>query len=296
MLLNWRPHLTLSSIHAAWCLASPKSPCPPQAEPLRDSAAHLHQLVCELDIPTERLWDSLISLAPTEEGLSGYAARVLKNCSRSAETDARAIEFAVRECKLQFQRAFPKYMEEIRLRQEPLKQMWEAQGPGLLFQAGKLTDPSLIAENAEVILVQPIRGGSGYAHLRTNRVHVEAVLTNTNPVLPETMRLAWLLSRLDFERPIFSELVNSFQLRVLSALAMLPPILVAAQEIGISEYSTDVVSTALDEWGIESDSVKREAIVQILAVWWETFAASRPDWRTALTGLQRMLAEILPTA
>ena len=95
----------------------------------------------------------------------------------------------------------PALVEELAVRGRPLREQWEARGPGLLRAITKLTVKNFIAPSAEVVLVSPLVGGHGRAHLPSNRVTFEAVLTNPHPELPEILRLGWLLSQLNLDIP-----------------------------------------------------------------------------------------------
>lgn len=62
------------------------------------------------------------------------------------------------------QRAIPNLQQELELRVRPLKEQWEARGPGLLKTFANLTEESLLVEEAKVLLVHPVLGGGGEAH------------------------------------------------------------------------------------------------------------------------------------
>ena len=149
--------------------------------------------------------------AVDESSDMGLAERTLKKLT-GQENSALSSELqnGLRVIKASFEKQFPHFLDEIPLRVRPLQQLWESCGPGLIRMIQNFTHPELMVPTARVFLVQPILGGFGYAHLATNSLHFEAVLTNEIPELPETLRLAWLLSQLDMERPVYSDLINRF--------------------------------------------------------------------------------------
>ena len=81
---------------------------------------------------------------------------------------------------------------ETHLRMRPLREQWEARGPGLLKYAGQqlpwLTWPS----HPVIHLVAPQQGGGGRV-VTESEIEFETMLFHPHPALPEIARLAWLL-------------------------------------------------------------------------------------------------------
>src|SRR5690606_11368832 len=138
--------------------------------------------------------------------------------------------------------------EELELRSKPLRQQWQAYGPGLLNHLGRSTERELLVESAEVVLVLPAIGGHGVAHLGNNRVTLEAMLANPMPSLREIVRLAWLLSQLQLDLPRYSERIARDRLDGLAMHAMLPPSLDAAREVELVPAEPDLTFQALEGW------------------------------------------------
>ncbi|MCA9127527.1 MAG: hypothetical protein KDB22_10595 [Planctomycetales bacterium] len=293
MHLEWQFNSLLNPIHAAWCFTTAAEVENPLAFGMQDVSSELSELARQMHVPASRFWEAMLTIAPLVDFPDELASRVLSKFGRSAPTDVQRLAAAIRECIAQFAQAFPNYENEIRMRQAPLRSMWEAHGPGLLVEIGRLTEADLLVEQAQIILVQPILAGAGYAHLATNRLHMEAVLTNRFQELPETLRLAWLLSQLDCERPVYSEMINAFRLRSLVGVAMLPACLQAATTLELSSMSPETLLLAMSAWQIQPSSSKAVTLVEVMQVWWETYQASRPEWRTALTALNEMCSELL---
>jgi hypothetical protein len=180
-------------------------------------------------------------------------------------------------------------VEELELRSGPLREQWQAYGPGLLHQIGKLTEQELIAESAEVVLVQPAIGGHGVAHLGNNRVTFEAVLTNPVPELPEVVRLAWLLAQLQIDLPRYGERIARERLPGVAMHALLPPTLAAAREIEIIASRDDLLLVALGAWHV-GDNANRTSRARALADWWAAYEANPPAWPVAIAALDALLA------
>ena len=93
---------------------------------------------------------------------------------------------------------------ELELRVRPLREQWEAYGPGMLHRVRRSSAPN---RPAMVICIPPSGNlGGGWPLLppspdqanpasqdRPIQVVMQAVLTNPHPSLPECVRLAWLL-------------------------------------------------------------------------------------------------------
>jgi len=68
---------------------------------------------------------------------------------------------------------FPNWRKNCRCEWGPLREQWEARGPGFLQQIGLLTEEALLVEQAEVVVLHPALGGSGQAWLAGNQVRIE---------------------------------------------------------------------------------------------------------------------------
>jgi hypothetical protein len=151
-----------------------------------------------------------------------------------------------------------------------------------------LTDERLVVPNAEIVLVYPISGGGGAAHLIYNSVCIEAVQTDPIPELPEVLRLCWLLSQLNIDLPIFSETIHRDRWPLVAALGMLPATLAANQGIQTYHLELDTIRMALEAWQL--DGSREGNLAELLLQWWETCLDSQLGWGVALAGLDRMLA------
>jgi hypothetical protein len=184
-----------------------------------------------------------------------------------------------------FARAHPALLEELELRSEPLRLQWEARGAGLMTTLGRLFDRDLVVEQADVILVQPALGGGGGAHPPYNSLHIEAVLTNPLPELPEVVRLGWLWSQLNLDLPKFQDALHRDRLHEIGRLAMIPSMLAAAQEVELARLDEATLAMALSAWRMSGAEPGQ------LLEWWETRQSTGAAWTVALGALDRMLAD-----
>lgn len=293
MKLRWKPSLSATCLHAAACFREGLPIADEQlatelAEPIDQFFAEM--AACELAV--EDLLPPLVALAGEVENnrqLVEMVATKLWGRGSLDETVRNLLAGAVADLEAAVLRSRPKLAEELAVRGRPLREQWEGRGPGLLRQMARLTEELLLPEQATVVLVAPIVGGHGRAHLLNNRVTFEAVLTHPQPELPETLRLAWLLGQLNLDIPIFGEHIHASRLGRTGSLAVLPLVLAAAEEVELAQLDATTLRLALECWHLPSN-LPADFDEQLLR-WWHTYAEGSKSWTVALTALDRMLSE-----
>ena len=289
--LRWIASVSASALHAAnayvegWKLTDVR---------LRDTiatpAAALQSDIVSSTLPPKRYWRQLLALSHHFENnreLARTAIRKVIAWQPQYESLAGRLGERIAAVEGAVQRAVPGIVEELANRSRPIREQWEARGPGLLFGIGRLTDEQLLVENAEVVLVLPVLGGGGAAQLSNNSVRLESVLTNNLPQLPEVVRLGWMLAQLNCDLPIFGESISAERLVFVSQLALLLPAIQAAQDVELAELTPATVSLAIKHW--QFDDPVQDDVEDVLFAWWQTYLETRPDWKTALAALDRML-------
>lgn len=276
------------------------------------------ELAAAIAGPREQLWNELAEsgLPPAEilremysltasgiEGNQLLVQRALLRRTGLAQTSEGAvmrvtgissrIAGRVRDLEVAYRKYFadrhgPPIVDELELRSQPLREQWQAYGPGLMHTIGRLTEPELLVESAEVVLVMPAIGGHGVAHLGNNRVTIEAVLANPVQAIPEVVRLAWLLSQLQIDLPRYSERIPRRRHDWIAMHALLPPALAAAREVEIVPQGVELIPQTLDAWYV-GDSTDAAGRAEVLADWWTTFVQNPPAWPVALGALDALL-------
>lgn len=160
--------------------------------------------------------------------------------------------------------AMPKFAHELALRMGPLRDAWNARGPGLMKALQRVISRPAGIERPTVLAWHPFRGGAGEAYPAHGVVGIEAVLANPHPQLPEAVRLGWLLSRLGARRDGCRE-------RDL-ALPLIPAVLAAAEEVDLARCDEATMALAVGAWCV-SEETAGEAVAQNLAAWWNAFQA-----------------------
>ncbi|MEX2139699.1 MAG: hypothetical protein WD894_10585 [Pirellulales bacterium] len=291
--LRWIASPLASALYACDALRRRLSFVDPRlAEALREPAGRLVRAIGTSDLPVERLWANLLPTAATHEHDTArhlIDVAVLKVVARH-QIHANLDHFADR--LMAFERAFlaavPNAVEELELRARPLREQWDARGPGLLTAVGEFTEPGLIVPQGSVGMVHPVLGGGGSAYPDFNAIIWEAVLTNPVPQLPEAVRLGWLLSQLNLELPRYQGDLQRERSIELGSWAMLPAVLAAAEQLELVRFDEATMRLAVKSWRIHVP--RSSAFVHDLMSWWQTFQADRPPWTVAITALDMLIA------
>lgn len=288
--LTWKTSLTTSGLHAAEGASRGITILDPQLnEAMATPAAQLRSAIQSTGANPGRMWRHLFGLSATTENSRQLAeTAIIKTAGRIERLSALSSQLgaALAEVQGAARRVMPLMMDELALRKRPLREQWEARGPGLLRQIAILTDDQLLAPTADVVILPPVFGGAGDAHLAYNSVRIEAVLANPHADLPEIVRLAWLITQLQTDLPILSENLHADRLPHIARFALLPVTLQAAEELELVRFSPELVRHALLAWhlpvppGIDP--------VQVILDWWETYQQTRPPFRVALEALDQM--------
>lgn len=287
--LRWIASVSATALHAADCVSRGLELVDPRLRAAVEEPARAIQAeLASRQLPVERIWRQLLTHCHHVENNRELAALALRKSLGAvphlAET-AERLGMLIGALEGSVMRAIPGIVDELAHRSRPIRELWEARGPGLLRQIGLRTDETLVVDSAELVLVLPALGGGGVAQLANNSVRWEAVLTNPVPSLPEVVRLAWLIAQLHCDLPKYGERIPADHLPEVAQLALIPPTLEGAEELELVAPDPALWSTAWRAWRVGDDPSQPETV----RVWWETYRETRPNWGTALTALEQML-------
>jgi hypothetical protein len=261
--------------------------------------ANLAAAVQNAGLPRNAFWEHLIAISATLESNRQLAERVLiKTIGKGARQESLVEKFSghLTDVENAYNGAHPSAVAELELRSAPLREHWEARGLGLLHQVGKLTEPEFVVPAADVLLVLPVLGGAGAAHLLYNSVRIEAVLANPWPQLPEVVRLGWLLSQLNLDLPKHQGELNRAQVARLGALALVPIVLAASEIVELARCDVAALTHALEVWRLASSPQEAASVAAVLDAWWQVYRDTRPAWPVGLAALDQMLAATAPAS
>jgi hypothetical protein len=296
MHLQWISSYSTSALHAAECLCRFSSQV--QDENLRDKLGPAAQALgtCLEDLDAQRtqgLWDELAVLGSKINSNSALANQLITEHGQGFVEHSliQRLTGSITDVEAAFKLLFPKYVEQFDYRIRPLQEQWIGYGSGFLAHIRRLTRSDELIREACVIGVQPILGGAGRAHVEHQAIHIEAVLTNPLPELPEVVRLGWLLSQLH-SLGFRSQLTYSQEsLRNLLPIAMLIPSLAAAEVLELTQCNEAIAELAIENWNIAipaNQDVLTE-LIPLLMDWWETCLKTKPDWSVAIKALAQRL-------
>jgi len=293
MELRWKASFSASCLHAAACLSEGHAGIDTTVVALLQPAAdQLFQELGACGLAADSTLPLLVGFAAECENnrqLIELAVRRIRGPGAVSEAAISRLSGCIADLEAAWLREQPTLVEELAVRGRPLREHWEARGPGLLRQLTDLTVANFIAPAAEVVLVSPLVGGYGRAHLLSNRVTFEAVLTHPDPELPETLRLGWLLAQLNLDVPILSESIRPSAVPRLASLATLPLVLAAAESVELATCDEATVARAISCWHIappQHDDAPRR-----LLEWWHAYTVSDRRWPVAMAALDHMLRE-----
>ena len=290
MKLNWQASAMVSCLHAAeaW-LRTPARIDPALARALATPVGALQAMLQEEGVVPDSFWSQVVPLAAGILSLHELTIVTLTKVMGRAQALPRAARICglLGDVKNAFLGAVSHPDTETVSARAALPQRWSYRGQKLLSRVVAWTDPGILVDEATIIMVFPVLGGGGSAHLPYNSVHIETVPVDPHVGLPEVLRLAWLLSALNLDLPRYCENLRPNRLTQIAGLAMVPVILTAATELGLECPISKRLGQAIEEW--VGSPEKAEAWADILRVWWESYRTVRPAWATALQALDRLL-------
>jgi hypothetical protein len=286
MEIRWKASFSASCVHAVLCREQGYPSADGELAELIDEPANLLvAAIRENDLDVASTLSALAGLASEFDDNRQLVEVALKRLYGShAEHTVSEIAAAIGTLETRLLAARPEMVDELALRGRPLQEQWQARGPGLLNQLAKFTAENFVAPSAEVVLVTPWVGGHGRADLKTNRVIFEAMLANPYDDLPEALRLGWLLAQLQADVPIYGEAISAGRVEQLAALATLPAILAAAQEVEWATCDAATIARALEYWYPVAVPVADR-----LVRWWQAYEGGNTSWAVAWRALEPLL-------
>lgn len=168
---------------------------------LREAAQVINERLELAEVEVSPFWETLLGCPSQSDGDRVEQSLLAAGCPElGIDSLAPGILGRLADARLAMRETFPKLADQLPLRARPLRELWEAGGPGILREMGRLTTAKLVPTRATLQLVQPARGGDGGLLADGDAVWMEAVLTNPDPAIPETLRLAWLIARLGWRK------------------------------------------------------------------------------------------------
>lgn len=285
--LRWVASLMSTAVYAAEILARGLPLREAALSPeLVDASRDLRGWVAAVAAPHAAVWTHVAGLSATLEDPYALGAEVCTLLEPPVDAKAAAqLGETLARLKQATRAAFPDLVPELAVRARPLREQWESRGPGLLRVVEGLIGAGARPAKAEVLLVEPLLGGGGQAVLPYQRCLFEAVLTNRHPLLAEPVRLGWLLAQLAGAQQPTAIAPGRYPLVL--QLALIPPVLQAAEEVEWTQYSPETIRLALAEWHVPT--LPNRPAHEWLIHWWEAVRNERLTWAAALRRMDEWL-------
>jgi len=298
--IRWEIGDRLSALHAARCWAAGTPGIDSQlAAKLADPLSQLTKRLAAAEIDLEIFWSRLIATAASGSSDSEACQAALLAAGLGElgiDGTSSAILTHLAETRLAFQERYPKSSQQLSLRARPIREQWEAYGAGLLRRMATQTHESFIPKSVVCVLLSPYRGGDGDCDPGSATLWMEAVLTNPVPMVPEVLRLAWLVMRVGAGAQILQPLATEGtqetddckRAALVLALALLPVVLEASSYLELSlspSGNAALISAAAQAWCGPLEPAEIDTILK----WWGQSEDLKPAFPVALKALDRML-------
>jgi hypothetical protein len=287
--LRWKVSAAATCMHIAACRAAGMAAVDAELEAAIGPAADtLAVEIAAAGWVVPEVLGELTALAADFENNRELVARTITRLQLPVTDGSTPVRVAgaiadLEAALLQFQ---PQLAEELAARVRPLREQWEARGPGMIQEIARVTESWVIPQSAEIVLVAPYGGGHGVAHVAQNHVTLEAVLFHPRPELPETVRLAWLLGQLNSDLPALVDVLPARRSLAAMRMAMIPPVLAAAEAVELARCDEATIAAALEAW--QPQGAKPQVAGQ-LWLWWDAWLEKPAKWHVAVAALEQIL-------
>jgi len=320
--LNWIAATTLSLLRAVEAAGRTSTrtslKSPEHVATMRDQAARITDRLVSASVVEADFWDHLVDEVvscgndpPLTSPLCEVALLRAGHSQLQSDQTAAAIFRSLETCRRVFRSDSPRLAEQLGLRYAPLKQAYEAYGPGMLRSIGnQIWNGSPPRDwwprRATVHAVQPIMTGAAGRSTGQASVWIEAVLTDISPEVPEWLRLVQQLTEMAVETHTRthashfgedpSKPSNSSSTELPWSLGIVPLILDQAADRGLTSASPMPLATALRLWRAPGErSLNPDRFIgplsDVLETWWVDVGSQATAFPIALKQLSSRLAE-----
>ena len=290
--LRWEANPELSAAWATYVVATGIICTDEKTEQALVSAGkEINHRLVTASIDNRRFWTCFLdrSVAGDDADTSVAISLMKAGCSElQLEPTAKGIGSRLGEARHLFFQRFPKLEEQLPLRYAPLRERWETIGSGLLREVERQVWQNSPPHDwwpatVTVSAVQPIAGGGGGLDPDSDSIWVEAMLADPDPIIPEVLRVVWLVTSLAIETHIRSRTGERMMSNAWS-LVSVPLVLSAASQLEMFPSGDLPIGRAVQMWhGASSETV------QTLELWWREYAASTTPLPLALQALEASL-------
>jgi hypothetical protein len=292
MKLRWEADPELSAARAIYVVAT-GMPCTDAKleHSLIGAVTEINHRLVSASIDNGRFWTCYFDrcVAGDDWTTAVSVSLTRSQCSvLQLEQTARGISSRLTDARHLFFQRFPKLDEQLPLRIRPLRERWETIGPGLLREVERQVWQNSPPHDwwppgVSVSTVQPLTAGGGGFDPDADSIWIEAMLTDADPLIPEVLRVVWLVTSLAIETHIRSRTGE----RMISnawSLVSVPLVLSAASQLEMFPAAELPIGRAVQMWHGGS-----QGTIETLDRWWQDFAESSVPLPLALQQLEKQL-------
>ncbi|NNE00515.1 MAG: hypothetical protein HKN47_24635 [Pirellulaceae bacterium] len=294
--IRWSSDAALSAVHAAHVVATGGF-CTDQKteQALVESVTDINNRLLSASLDIGTFWLRLLSetaFDPTNTRTCEIAL-LDSGCSKlQLEQTASVISNRLSDSRLAFQRRFPKLTEQLALRGRPIRDLWDTVGPGLLSNIAKQiwvgSPPNdWWPPRVDAVLVQPMRGGDGGFDSAAHKFWIEAVLTDSDPDVPEVLRVAWLVTQLAVETQTLersSERTSERSGTLPWSIGSVPLVLSAGKYLDLVKGPELPIQAALQHWRLGDANT-----AAVVTRWWQAWQKDPTPMPVGLKHLDKLL-------
>lgn len=267
---------------------------------LRNAAAGLNAVLDAYGLPLDVFARHAPPLAGQIDNNLRLGNVIFRKCGISEENQARDEAFARAATQLEreMKTLAPDLLDELEAFARPLRAEWSEWGPRLLTGLAHQTNPQMLAPRADVFISPDWTGAGGTPFVPYNSVLVEVTAAaeplqkHFGKIPPRVMNMAWCLSQLNIDLPMYAENLRRGGNEVIGALATIPAMLAAAELMGEATCSQEAFTQTLATWRPELFTPE---VAKTAWTWWQTYITGETSWAVALIALDRMLHPVLQT-
>lgn len=244
---------------------------------MSEAISDLHTRLIASSVDVADFWDSWSDAIVAGDESNVAISEAMSHAGGTflqSDSTTGGIARRVRELWVSTQSMYPKLGQQLPLRTGPIRSQWDTYGPGILKnierQIWKSDPPSdWWPTQINVRMVHPIRGGGGDICGDGRSFWIEAMLTDSDPAIPEVLRMAWLACRVAIDTHLRSR-SGVVELRRGWSWASVPLVLTAAAEIGVTPQPISIGS-AMQHWKFSDPAIARR-----VETWWNDRDESVP--------------------
>ena len=255
-------------------------------ESIIEPAREVRSVVRRLPVPDAIVWAELGGLAAEHEDPYELAQQVGTRLDQD-QAPMAALGEALAQLKQVVRNGHAELLDELAVRARPLREQWEARGPGMMAELLQACRGLVLADQTNIVLVYPLLGGGGWASVPHDAVLLEAVLVDPVAWLPEPVRLGWLMAQLGTAAVEPQTAIAPGRFPLVAQLALIPPTLNAARQVELVRERDPRLSEILAAWHVPS--LPERPVAELLDHWWNGVLHEKLDWPAALERLDQLL-------